>query len=137
MYASCSMGLASASMQRWRHQDQGVVGTSTLLGTPSLPAHDLTGWPGVDIQSSGSLLYLPRYPAPPSGEGAGYKIIFDNLEALADGGDPDGGAALAGWVAEHRGSHEEFKPSQPWDGKPRSAADRLSGLHAQADAQTS
>ena len=37
----------------------------------------------------------------PSGQGggAGYKIIFDNLEALADGGDPDGAAALAGWAA--------------------------------------
>ena len=68
-------------------------------GIPSWPgAHNLTGWPGIDIQSFGSLLFLPGTQRPKWG-GAGYKIIFDNLEALADGGDPDGAAALAGWAA--------------------------------------
>jgi hypothetical protein len=89
-----------------------------VAGHPELDsAHGLRGWPGVDIQSFGSLLFLPGTQRPKYGC-AGYKIIFDNLEALADGGDPDGAEALAGWVAEHRGSREEFEPSEPWDGKP-------------------
>jgi hypothetical protein len=89
-----------------------------IAGHPELAsAHNLTSWPGVDIQSYGSLLFLPGTQRPKY-NGAGYKIIFDNLEALADGGDPDGAAALAGWVAEHRGSREEFEPSPTWDGKP-------------------
>lgn len=88
-----------------------------VAGHPELAsAHNLIGWPGIDIQSFGSLLFLPGTQRPKY-NGAGYKIIFDNLEALADGGDPDGAAALAGWVAERRGSREEFEPSPPWDGK--------------------
>jgi hypothetical protein len=89
-----------------------------VAGHPELAsAHNLIGWSGIDIQSFGSLLFLPGTQRPKY-NGAGYKIIFDNLEALADGGDPDGAAALAGWVAERRGSREEFEPSPPWDGKP-------------------
>lgn len=88
-----------------------------VAGHPELAsAHNLTGWPGIDIQSYGSLLFLPGTQRPKWG-GAGYKIIFDNLEALADGGDPDGAEALAGWLAEHRSTREEFEPSPPWDGK--------------------
>ena len=79
--------------------------------------HNLNGWPGIDIQSFGSLLFLPGTQRPKY-NGAGYKIIFDNLDGLADGGDPDGAAALAGWVAEQRVSREDFEPSAPWDGKP-------------------
>jgi hypothetical protein len=65
-----------------------------VAGHPELAsAHGLRGWPGVDIQSFGSLLFLPGTQRPKYG-GAGYKIIFDNVEALADGGDPDGAEAL-------------------------------------------
>ena len=77
-------------------------------------AHNLTGWPGVDIQSFGSLLFLPGTQRP-KWSGAEYKIVFDNLEALADGGDPDGGAALAGWVAERHGNREDFEPAPLWN----------------------
>ena len=92
-----------------------------VAGHPELAsAHNLTGWRGVDIQSFGSLVFLPGTQRPKYG-GAGYKIIFDNLEALADGGDPDGGAALAGWVAEHRGTRADFEPAPPWNGKPPDA----------------
>jgi AAA domain len=100
-----------------------------VAGHPELAsAHNLTGWPGVDIQSFGSLLFLPGTQRPKY-DGAGYKIIFDNLEALADGGDPDGAEALAGWVADHRGSREQFEPSQPWDGK---ALDRRQNAYLEA-----
>jgi hypothetical protein len=100
-----------------------------VAGDPELAsAHDLTDWPGIDIQSYGSLLFLPGTQRPKY-NGAGYKIIFEDFEALADGGDPDGGAALAGWVAEHRVSREKFEPSPPWDGKP---PDRRQAAYLQA-----
>jgi AAA domain len=89
-----------------------------VAGHPELAsAHNLSGWPGVDIQSFGALVYLPGTQRPKYG-GAGYTIISEDVEALADGGDPDGAEALAGWVAELRGTREEFEPSEPWDGKP-------------------
>jgi hypothetical protein len=80
-------------------------------------AHNLNGWPGIDVQSYGSLLFLPGTQRPKY-SGGGYRIIFEDLEMLADGGDPDGAAALAGWVAEHRGGRTEFEPATPWNGKP-------------------
>ncbi|HEX6758784.1 MAG TPA: AAA family ATPase [Propionibacteriaceae bacterium] len=86
-----------------------------VAGHPELAsAHNLTGWPGVDIQSFGSLLFLPGTQRP-KWSGAEYKIVFDSLEALADGGDPDGGAALAGWVAERHGNREDFEPAPLWN----------------------
>jgi hypothetical protein len=89
-----------------------------VAGHPELPSvHNPAGWPGIDILSFGALVFLPGTKRPEYG-GAGYKIIFDNLEALADGVDPDGAAALVGWVAEHRVIREEFQPSPPWDGEP-------------------
>jgi hypothetical protein len=88
-----------------------------VAGHPELAsAHNLDHWPGIDIQSFGSLLFLPGTQRPKYG-GAGYEIVSDNLDALADGGDPDGSAALAGWVADHRGGREGFEPSEPWDGR--------------------
>jgi hypothetical protein len=92
-----------------------------VAGHPELAsAHNLDGWPGIDVQSFGSLLFLPGTQRPRYG-GAGYRVIADNLEALADGGDPDGGVALAGWVAEHRGTRADFAPAPLWNGKPPDA----------------
>jgi hypothetical protein len=71
-----------------------------IPGHPELPsAHKIPDAPGIDIQSFGSLLFLPGTQRPKY-NGAGYTIIFDNLEALADGGDPDGAEAFADWVAQ-------------------------------------
>ena len=58
----------------------------------------LSGFPGVDIQSHGSNVYLPG-TLRPKHDGRGYTLVFDNLEALADGGDPNGTEALVEWVA--------------------------------------
>lgn len=57
-------------------------------------SHRLDGWPGVDVQSFGALLFVPGTTRPKYG-GEGYEIAADNVAALADGGDPDGSAALA------------------------------------------
>ena len=54
---------------------------------------------------------LSAFLPAPAKWGCWKKIVFDNLEALADGGDPDGGAALAGWVAERHGNREDFEPT--------------------------
>ena len=45
-------------------------------------------------------------PAPygPKHDGRGYTLVFDNLEALADGGDPNGAEALVEWVAGESGT---------------------------------
>ena len=75
-----------------------------VAGHPELAsAHDLNGWPGIDVQSFGSLGVPAGHPTFPKYGGAGYEVISEDLEALADGGDPDGAAAFAGWVAEHPG----------------------------------
>lgn len=73
-----------------------------IAGHPDVPtSHSPLGWPGLDIQSFGSNVYLPgttrsEYP------GRGYEIISNDLAALTDGDDPDGAEVFAGWVAEHR-----------------------------------
>jgi hypothetical protein len=78
----------------------------------------LIGYPGVDVQSFGSNVFLPGTTRPKY-HGNGYAVLLDNLEALADGGDPDGAAAFAGWVAEHRtSSSADFTLAAPWDGTP-------------------
>jgi P4 family phage/plasmid primase-like protien len=88
-----------------------------VAGHPELVSvRSPTGWPGIDVLSFGSLVFLPGTQRPKWG-GAGYKIVFDNLEALADGGDPDGGAALAGWVAERHGNREDFELAPLWNGE--------------------
>jgi hypothetical protein len=85
-----------------------------IAGHPTLPScSNLNGWPGIDILSFGKLVFLPGTQRPKY-NGAGYRVIFDNLEALADGGDPDGAEAFSGWVAERRGERERFEASSPW-----------------------
>jgi hypothetical protein len=106
-----------------------------IAGHPTLPScSNLNGWPGIDILSFGKLVFLPGTQRPKY-NGAGYRIVFDDLEALADGGDPDGAEAFAGWVAERRGERERFETSSPWTGgepDPRQAqylAKMLAGIH--------
>jgi D5 N terminal like len=76
---------------------------------------NLDGWPGIDILSYGKLVFLPGTQRPKYNS-AGYRIVFDNLEALADGGNPDGAEAFADWVASRRGHGEQFETSSPWQG---------------------
>jgi putative DNA primase/helicase len=115
----------------------GSGGHFYVAGHPELAsAHNLDGWPGIDVQSHGALVFLPGTQRPKYG-GAGYEVISEDLEALADGGDPDGAAAFAGWVAEHRGEHATFEPAPPWNGKrpdTRQAAyleGVLAGMHSE------
>jgi putative DNA primase/helicase len=87
-----------------------------IAGHPELPStSNLDGWPGIDILSYGKLVFLPGTQRPKYG-GVGYGVIFDDLEALADGGDPDGAEAFANWVADRRGERERFETSSPWQG---------------------
>jgi len=103
-----------------------------IEGHPDLPTvhatadrDGLTGHPGVEVISHGANVFLPgtmrtKY------DGAGYEVLEDNLEALTDGGDPDGAETFAGWVADNRCTKAEtFEPSAPWSGSapdPRQAA---------------
>jgi hypothetical protein len=92
-----------------------------IAGHPDLAsvhAPGLDGYPGVDIQSFKTNVFLPR-TSRPKYDGKGYTIVFNNLAALADGGDPVGAEIFAGWVADNRVSKpESFEPSEPWDGAP-------------------
>jgi hypothetical protein len=106
-----------------------------IAGHPELPScKNLTGWPGIDVLSFGSLVFLPGTQRPKYA-GAGYQIVFDNVEALADGGDPDGAEAFAGWVAERRANPEQFGTAPPWTGVEAGAreaqylAAMLAGIH--------
>ncbi|MHD0279584.1 AAA family ATPase [Rhodococcus aetherivorans] len=78
------------------------------------------GYPGVELLSFGSHVFLPG-TARPKYDGKGYTVVLDDLEALADGGDPDGAETLVDWVSVHRvrsKSSEKFTPSTRWDGVP-------------------
>lgn len=99
-----------------------------VAGHPDLPTvhaqagrDGLNGHPGVEIISHGANVFLPgtvraKY------DGAGYVVLVDELEALADGGDRDSAELLAGWVAENRATKgETFTPSKPWSGTPPDA----------------
>jgi P4 family phage/plasmid primase-like protien len=106
-----------------------------IAGHPELPSCSaLNGWPGIDILSFGKLVFLPGTQRPKYG-GVGYQVIFDDLEALADGGDPDGAEAFSNWVAELRGDRERFETSPPWPGGEPDArqaqylAKMLAGIH--------
>ena len=107
-----------------------------IAGHPELPScNNLAGWPGIDVLSFGKLVFLPGTQRPKY-NGRGYRIVFDNLEALADGGDPDGAEAFANWVAEHRpGQREQFDTSPPWTGgepdtrQAQYLAAMLAGIH--------
>jgi hypothetical protein len=108
----------------------------TIAGHPELPScSKLDGWPGIDVLSFGKLVFLPGTQRPKY-NGAGYQVLYDNLDALADGGDPDGAGAFADWVAERRkGQREQFSDSPPWQGGEPDArqaaylAKMLGGIH--------
>jgi hypothetical protein len=106
-----------------------------IAGHPELPStSSLDDWPGIDILSFGKLVFLPGTQRPKYG-GCGYAIIFENLEALADGGDLDGAEAFADWVASRRGRAEQFESSSPWQGgepderQAKYLAKMLAGIH--------
>jgi hypothetical protein len=106
-----------------------------VAGHPDLPScSNLKDLPGIDILSHGRLVFLPGTQRPKY-NGAGYQVIFDNLEALADGGDPDGAETFLGWVTGQRGDQEQFETSPPWQGgqpKPQEAQylnRMLAGIH--------
>jgi hypothetical protein len=86
----------------------------------------LPGFPGVDVQSFGANVFLPGTQRPKYG-GAGYTVVFDDLDALANGGDPDGAESFSQWAAKCAGqtakkragardSDLRFKRSRPWNG---------------------
>jgi hypothetical protein len=111
-----------------------------IAGHQELPScSHLNGWPGIDVLSFGRLVFLVGTQRPKYG-GAGYQIVFDNLEALADGGDPDGAEAFAAWVAERHGEREQFQTSSPWQGGEPDARQAkyleamLAGMHRELSA---
>lgn len=113
-----------------------VAGHPELASTHSGSGGRIAGFPGVDVQSFGTNVFLPGTRRPKY-DGRGYEIVFEDLDALADGGDPDGAEALAAWVAEHRErpAAETFEPADAWDGTPpdrRQAAYLDKALHNQA-----
>lgn len=92
-----------------------IAGHDELPSVHSTSKNDrLPGYPGVDIQSFGCNVFLPG-TLRPKRDGAGYEIVFDELDALADG-DPDGAQAFAQWVAEQLGNHARHSPHNP-DGR--------------------
>jgi len=99
-----------------------------VAGHPDLPTvhatadrHGLMGYPGAEIISFGANVFLPGTRRPKY-DGRGYKIVFSNLAALANGGDPDGAETFAAWVADHRATATSDGPtSPPWDGRPHDA----------------
>ncbi|MGZ4513351.1 MAG: hypothetical protein ACXVX5_01215 [Mycobacterium sp.] len=63
----------------------------------------LPDYPGVDILSYRAHVYLPgtyRWR-----KGKGYEILFDDLDALTNDGDPQGAESFADWVAQQLASH--------------------------------
>ena len=89
----------------------------------------LAGFPGVDIQSFGTNVFLPG-TFRPKYNGAGYIIEFDDLDALITEGDPEGAERFAAWVADQTASRIsgsvpvreraefQFDPAPEWDGIP-------------------
>jgi hypothetical protein len=107
-----------------------------IAGHPDLPSvhstaenNRLPGYPGVDIQSYGTNVFLPGTRRPKYG-GRGYAIEFDDLDALIKDGDPEGAERFADWVAAQKASHIrgsaqgaqrcefQFDPAPQWDGTP-------------------
>ena len=128
--------LAELGVQVFYEQTTPRGGLHLLVdGHPDLPTtHDPIGWPGIDIQSHGANVYLTGTFRAKHG-GKGYEVVYQNLEALVDGGDPDGAEALVGWLAEHRVSRvDPFEPSPPWTGTPPDAR-QLRYLAAALDTQ--
>src|SRR4051794_12643097 len=96
-----------------------------IAGHPDLPTVHATrdreafsGHAGVEVISFGANIYLPGTTRPKY-DGAGYVILDDNLQALEDGGDPDGADTFAGWVADNRATKStEFTMADAWTGDP-------------------
>ncbi len=106
-----------------------------VQGHPELPSvhstaenNRLPGYPGVDIQSFACNVFLPCTERPKY-QGKGYTVVFDDLQVLATEGDPEGGEALAQWVAEQTykaarrtvgqrkdSADFEFELANPWTG---------------------
>jgi putative DNA primase/helicase len=104
-------------------------------GHPDLAtAYTLDGWPGLEVHSYGSCLYLPG-TARPKYDGRGYRVVRDDLAALLDG-DDDSAVALLDWVDTHRpGSGESFPLAPRWNGTApdrRQAAYLAAALSGQA-----
>lgn len=88
-----------------------------IAGHPDLPSvhGKIPGFPGVDIQSFGTNVFLPgtqrgKY------DGKGYVIVFDDLKALAASGDSAGAETFVQWVAKRLQEHTEQKTKT--SGKP-------------------
>lgn len=98
-----------------------VPGNSELPNVSASSDRDgLFGYPGVEILAHGRMVFLPGTTRPKY-DGAGYKIISDDLAKLIDGGDPESGENLAAWVSEHRArvnEAESHRVAEPWDGTP-------------------
>lgn len=80
----------------------------------------LPGLAGVDLQAKGANVFVPGTRRPKY-DGKGYEIVSNNLAAIRSGGDPDGAANLAAWLAEHAPRRVAGVPGQPWDGTPPDA----------------
>lgn len=75
-----------------------------------------TGFPGVELLSHGTNVFLPG-TARPKYDGGGYVVLRDDLAVLADGGDEDSALALLGWVAQYRAvGGETFDAAPVWAG---------------------
>lgn len=97
-----------------------------VAGHPDLPSvganaerDGLVGYPGVEIASYGSNLFLPGTKRAKY-DGAGYVVVSNNLAALAEGGDPLEAEVFAGWVADNRtaAAVPAGPVADPWDGTP-------------------
>jgi hypothetical protein len=90
----------------------------------------LPGYPGVDIQSDNTNVFLPGTRRWKKYGGRGYTIEFDDLDGLINDGDPEGAERFADWVADQRASHIRgsakgreraefvFDPAPQWDETP-------------------
>ncbi|OBJ98361.1 hypothetical protein A9W96_01830 [Mycobacterium sp. 1245852.3] len=102
---------------------------------PTVHGSKLAGFPGVDIQSHGTNMFLPGTWRGKYG-GKGYAVEFDDLPALASGGDPGGAENFVQWVAKSLAAHAkqsakqprtrgksdfEFELAKPWSGAPPNA----------------
>ena len=97
----------------------------------------LPGFPGLDLQSFGANVFGPGTLRAKYSD-AGYEIVFDDLDKLAELDGDGGTGALADWVAEQvavgirakarrtaAGARDwEWDPCEPWDGTPPDARQR-------------